>query len=79
MTGQRALRRTGGERKTLQPPTQSFANANAKLCNRHRKALHLLLQTFAVKVAFILNLPPCIFYRAYKRFCAYSATITHIT
>ena len=64
MTGQRALRRTGGERKTLQPPTQSFANANAKLCNRQRKALHLLLQRFAVKVAFILNPFPCFFYRA---------------
>ena len=28
-------------RKALHPPTQSFATANAKLCNRQRKALHI--------------------------------------
>ena len=27
-------------RKALHPPTQSFATANAKLCNCQRKALH---------------------------------------
>ena len=27
-------------RKALHPPTQSFVTANAKLCNRQRKALH---------------------------------------
>ena len=32
MTGQRALRRTGAERKALQTPTQSFASAPAKVC-----------------------------------------------
>ncbi len=60
-------------------PLEGLPQKNAKLCKRQRKALHLLLQTFAVKVAFILNPFPCFFYRAYKRFCAYSATITHIT
>ena len=49
------------KRKALQLPTQSFANANAKLCKRQRKALQLLLQRFAVKVAFILNLFPMYF------------------
>ena len=37
----------------LPQKTQSIATANAKLCKRQRKALHLLLQTFAVKVPFI--------------------------
>ena len=35
------------ERKALHVPTQSFATANAKLCNCQRKALHLPTQSFA--------------------------------
>ena len=34
-------------RKALQPPSQSFATANAKLCNRQCKALHPPTQSFA--------------------------------